>query len=51
MKNKLTVFFALFFIGIGFAMAQTQVRGTIVEEGGLPIIGASIVEKGCLVLK
>ncbi len=46
MKNKLTVFFALFFIGIGFAMAQTQVRGTIVDEGGLPIIGASVVEKG-----
>lgn len=42
MKRKLTLFLALFFVGIGFVMAQTQVRGTVVDEKGEPIIGANI---------
>ena len=46
MKRKLFMFLALFFIGIGFMMAQTQVRGTVVDEGGDPIIGATIQIKG-----
>jgi TonB-linked SusC/RagA family outer membrane protein len=46
MKRKLTMFLALFFIGIGFAVAQTQVRGTVVDEMGEPVIGASILVKG-----
>ena len=46
MKRKLTMFLALFFIGIGFAMAQTQVRGTVVDEAGDPVIGATIQIKG-----
>lgn len=46
MKRKRTMFLVLFFIGIGIATAQTQVRGTVVDEAGEPIIGASILVKG-----
>jgi hypothetical protein len=46
MKRKLTVFLALFFIGIGIVQAQTQVRGTVVDENGDPAIGATIQVKG-----
>lgn len=46
MKRKLTMFLALFFIGIGLAVAQTQVRGTVVDEAGEPVIGATIQVKG-----
>lgn len=46
MKRKLTMFLALFFIGIGLALAQTQVRGTVVDEAGEPVIGATIQIKG-----
>ncbi len=42
MKRKLMTFLALFSAGIGFLMAQTQVRGTVVDEKGEPIIGANI---------
>ena len=37
---------ALFLIGIGAAMAQTQVQGTIVDEQGEAVIGASVLVKG-----
>ncbi|RNC63629.1 SusC/RagA family TonB-linked outer membrane protein [Proteiniphilum sp. X52] len=46
MKRKLTMFLALFFIGIGLAVAQTQVRGTVADEAGEPVIGATIQIKG-----
>lgn len=46
MKRKLTMFFTLFFFGIGLVMAQTQVRGTVVDEKGEPAIGATIQIKG-----
>lgn len=46
MKRKLMMFLALFFIGIGLAVAQTQVRGTVVDEAGEPVIGATIQIKG-----
>ena len=46
MKRKLTMFLALFFIGIGIVMAQTQVRGTVVDESGEPVIGATIQIQG-----
>ncbi len=46
MKRKLCMFLTLFFIGIGIVMAQTQVRGTVVDEAGAPIIGATIQVKG-----
>ena len=46
MKKKLTMFLALFFVGIGIITAQTQVRGTVVDEAGEPVIGATIQIKG-----
>ena len=46
MKRKLTMFLALFLMGIGMVMAQTQVRGTVVDEKGEPAIGATIQIKG-----
>lgn len=47
MKRKLMMFLALFFVGIGVAMAQTQqVRGTVVDETGEPVIGATVQVKG-----
>ncbi len=46
MKRKLTMFLALFFIGIGLVVAQTQVRGIVVDEAGEPVIGATIQVKG-----
>ena len=35
-------FLTLFFLGIGVVMAQTQVRGTVVDDKGEPVIGASV---------
>ncbi|MDO5664600.1 MAG: SusC/RagA family TonB-linked outer membrane protein [Bacteroidia bacterium] len=46
MKRKLIMFLTLFFMGIGIVMAQTQVRGTVVDEQGEPAIGATIQVKG-----
>lgn len=46
MKKKLFVFLSLFFMGIGAIVAQTQVRGTVVDETGEPVIGATIQIQG-----
>ncbi len=46
MKRKLTLFLSLFFLGIGIVMAQTQVRGTVVDENGEPAIGVNVQVKG-----
>ncbi len=46
MKRKLTMFLALFFLGIGIVQAQTQVRGTVMDEAGEPVIGATVQIKG-----
>jgi len=46
MKRKLMMFLALFFMGIGIITAQTQVRGTVVDDAGEPVIGATIQIKG-----
>ena len=46
MKRKLMMFLALFFIGIGIVTAQTQVRGTVVDDAGEPVIGATVQIKG-----
>ncbi|MDD2512474.1 MAG: TonB-dependent receptor [Proteiniphilum sp.] len=46
MKRKLVMFLSLFLIGMGIAMAQTQVRGTVVDEDGESIIGATVQVKG-----
>ncbi|HBG56660.1 MAG TPA: SusC/RagA family TonB-linked outer membrane protein, partial [Porphyromonadaceae bacterium] len=46
MKRKLAMFLTLFFVGIGIITAQTQVRGTVVDDAGEPVIGATIQIKG-----
>jgi len=46
MKRKLMMFLALFFMGIGVITAQTQVRGTVVDDAGEPVIGATIQIQG-----
>lgn len=46
MKKKLFMFLALFFVGLGITMAQTQVRGTVVDDENEPVIGATIMIKG-----
>ncbi|MBO5157546.1 MAG: TonB-dependent receptor [Prevotella sp.] len=43
MKKRLMMVFASLFLFIGMAMAQTQVKGTVVsDEDGEPVIGASV---------
>lgn len=46
MERKLLLFLTLFFFSIGVIVAQTQVRGTVIDEVGEPIVGASIQVKG-----
>ena len=45
--KRLTLLLACFFISMGLATAQnTKVTGTVVDESGEPVIGASVVVKG-----
>ena len=45
--KRLTLLFACFFISMGLTIAQnTNVNGTVVDEAGEPVTGASIVVKG-----
>lgn len=46
MKRKIILFFTLSFIGIGVLIAQTQVRGIVLDESGEPVIGASVMLEG-----
>lgn len=46
MKRKLTILLALHFLGLGLVFGQTQVRGTVVDDSGDPVIGATILVKG-----
>ena len=46
MKRKLVLFFILFCTWMGIVMAQTQVRGIVVDEAGEPVVGATILIKG-----
>lgn len=46
MKRKLTMFLTLFFLGVGITSAQTLVRGTIMDDTGDSVIGATIQIKG-----
>ena len=39
---------SLLLISIGMATAQSQVRGTVVDEAGEPVIGATILIKGTM---
>ena len=45
--KRLTLWLACLFIGMSLSVAQTrQVSGTVVDEAGDPVIGASVVVKG-----
>ncbi len=46
MKRKLMMFLTLFMLGIGWVSAQVRVQGTVVDEAGEPIIGATVLVKG-----
>ncbi|MDR0421507.1 MAG: TonB-dependent receptor [Proteiniphilum sp.] len=46
MKRKLIIFLTLFFVGTGIIVAQIQVRGTVADETGEPVIGATVQVKG-----
>lgn len=47
MENKFTLASLCLLIGMGTAFAQnTQVKGNVVDENGMPVIGASIMVKG-----
>lgn len=45
-SKKMSVFLAFLLIGVTTAFAQLTVKGTVTDEAGDPIIGASILEKG-----
>ena len=49
MKNKFKLLFFLFFIGIGISYGQTRITGTVADEKGEPVIGASVLAKGTAV--
>jgi TonB-linked SusC/RagA family outer membrane protein len=46
MEKRLTMIFACLFLSLGMALAQTKISGTVVDETGLPVIGASVFVKG-----
>ena len=49
MKNKFKLLLFLFFIGIGISYGQTRITGTVADEKGEPVIGASVLVKGTAV--
>ena len=46
MKNKIKLLFFLFFIGIGISYGQNRITGTVADESGVPIIGATVLVEG-----
>lgn len=46
MKKKVNLLLFLFLLSIGIAFAQTRVTGSVVDENGEPVIGASVQIKG-----
>src|SRR5690554_7265104 len=46
MKRELIMLFTLFLFGVGIAVAQTRVRGVVVDDVGDPVIGATIQIQG-----
>ena len=42
MKRKLTMFLTLYLVGLMAIVAQTQIQGTVVDDTGEPVIGATI---------
>ena len=50
MKKRFKLLFVLFLIGIGTSLAQTRVTGSVKNENGEPVIGASVLAKGTILL-
>ena len=49
MKRKIFVFLFMFFAALQFASAQSiDIKGTVIDENGEPVIGASVMVKGTL---
>lgn len=46
MSKRLSLLVACLFLSIGMALAQTKVTGTVNDDSGEPIIGASVVVQG-----
>ena len=46
MKKKVNLLLFLFLLSMGIVLAQTRVTGSVVDESGEPVIGASIQIKG-----
>ena len=46
MKKRFKLLCMLFLIGIGVSFAQTRVTGSVTDENGEPIIGASVMLEG-----
>ena len=46
MKKKVNLLLFLFLMSIGITFAQTRVTGSVVDESGEPVIGASVQIKG-----
>ena len=47
MKQRLTMFFACLFLGIGMALAQSRLTGVVTsDEDGEPVVAASVKAKG-----
>ncbi|MDD3901425.1 MAG: SusC/RagA family TonB-linked outer membrane protein [Dysgonamonadaceae bacterium] len=44
--RKLTMFLTLYLVGLMALVAQTQIKGTVVDDTGEPVIGATIRVKG-----
>lgn len=46
MKKRMKFLYILLFISMGVSFAQTRVSGSVKDENGEPIIGASVLAKG-----
>ncbi|MDD4536027.1 MAG: carboxypeptidase-like regulatory domain-containing protein, partial [Petrimonas sp.] len=46
MKKFIFILFSLFLLNTGLMLAQTLIKGVVLEESGEPVIGASIQIKG-----
>lgn len=46
MKKKFILLISLFFVNLGIILAQNPVSGSVIDETGEPVIGATILIKG-----
>jgi hypothetical protein len=46
MKKRLTMFLACMLLGLGAALAQNKITGTVFEDNGEPCIGATVMIQG-----